>query len=119
VAGEPPVIFGTNYPTPDGTCIRDYVDVRDVARAHLEVANSRKILPAAMNIGTGQGISVREVIKLLHKTKGIMNSVVIEESPRIGDPSFLCADVSQIERAIGFRTKYSIELSIENLISTR
>ena len=60
--GEAPTIFGTDYPTPDGTCIRDYVDVRDIARAHLAAANATTKLPPAMNIGTGRGASVREII---------------------------------------------------------
>ena len=63
--GEAPTIFGTDYPTPDGTCIRDYVDVRDIARAHLAAANATTKLPPAMNIGTGRGASVREIIKLV------------------------------------------------------
>jgi UDP-glucose 4-epimerase len=50
--GEPPVIFGVDYQTPDGTCIRDYVDVRDVARAHLLAADAPSALPPALNIGT-------------------------------------------------------------------
>jgi len=63
--GEAPTIFGTDYPTPDGTCIRDYVDVRDIARAHLAAADATTKLPETMNIGTGRGASVREIIKLV------------------------------------------------------
>jgi len=113
-AGQPPVIFGTDYATPDGTCIRDYVDVRDVARAHLAAANSEG-LPLAMNVGTGHGASVREVIKLVGAAAGLNGVVAIEDARREGDPEFLCADVKLINKAIGFVSDISIEASAESL----
>ena len=113
-AGQPPVIFGTDYPTPDGTCIRDYVDVRDVASAHLVAADSAT-LPAVMNVGTGRGASVREVIKLVCDTAGLNNLIPTETDRRSGDPASLCADVTLIEKAIGFVTQNSIEASIKSL----
>ena len=112
-AGQPPVIFGTNYPTPDGTCIRDYVDVRDVARAHLVAADSA-ILPAAMNVGTGCGASVREVIKLVCEAATHNDVSAIEVDRRPGDPAFLCADVTLINKSIGFVSHNSIEASIKS-----
>jgi UDP-glucose 4-epimerase len=111
-AGEPPVIYGTDYPTPDGTCIRDYVDVRDIAGAHLASANSAANLPLAMNVGTGRGGSVREVIKLVCKAAGRSEVAAFETDRRAGDPAFLCADVSLIKSAIGFSSKYSLDASI-------
>ena len=114
-AGQPPVIYGTDYPTPDGTCIRDYVDVRDIARAHLAAADSTATLPLAMNVGTGRGGSVREVIKLVCAAAGKPEVVADEKDRRAGDPAFLCADVSLIESAIGFSSKYSLEASTESL----
>ena len=113
-AGQPPVIFGTDYLTPDGTCIRDYVDVRDVARAHLVAAESAT-LPAVMNVGTGRGASVREVIKFLCEAAALNNVIPIEIDRRLGDLASLCADVALINRAIGFVSKYSIEASIKSL----
>jgi len=113
-AGQPPVIFGTDYPTPDGTCIRDYVDVRDVARAHLAAAES-VTLPAVMNVGTGRGVSVREVIKLVCEAAAANNVIPIETDRRSGDPASLCADVTLIKKAIGFVTQNSIEASIKSL----
>ena len=112
---EPPAIYGTNYPTPDGTCIRDYIDVRDVARAHLAVADSKATLPLSMNVGTGRGSSVREVIKLLSSTAGSSGVVATELEPRVGDSAFLCADVSLIKRAIGIESTYTLEESIKSL----
>ena len=114
-AGQPPVIYGTDYPTPDGTCIRDYVDVRDIARAHLAAADSTGTLPPAMNVGTGRGGSVREVIKLVCAAAGKQEVVADEKDRRAGDPAFLCADVSLIKTAIGFSSKYSLEESTRAL----
>jgi UDP-glucose 4-epimerase len=114
-AGQPPVIYGTDYPTPDGTCVRDYVDVRDIARAHLAAADFEGALPLAMNVGTGRGGSVRDVIKLVSEAAGRSDVVVIEEGRRAGDPAFLCADVSLIKGAIGFSSKYSLEMSAATL----
>ncbi|CAN2169879.1 GalE UDP-glucose 4-epimerase [Candidatus Nanopelagicaceae bacterium] len=114
-AGESPVIFGTDYPTPDGTCIRDYVDVRDIARAHLAAANATTKLPDAMNIGTGRGASVREIIKLVLDATGKSDIQVIENPRRAGDPAFLCADVVTAKEAMGFTSQYSLEESVKSL----
>jgi UDP-glucose 4-epimerase len=114
-AGQAPVIYGTDYPTPDGTCVRDYVDVRDIAGAHLAAADSTAVLPLAMNVGTGRGGSVREIIKLVCEAAGRNDVVESEQDRRAGDPAFLCADVSLIKSAIGFSSKYSLEASTESL----
>jgi UDP-glucose 4-epimerase len=114
-AGQSPVIYGTDYPTPDGTCIRDYVDVRDIARAHLAAADSTAELPLAMNVGTGRGGSVREVIKLVFEAAGRADVVADEKERRAGDPAFLCADVSLIKSAIGFGSESSLETSVGSL----
>jgi UDP-glucose 4-epimerase len=114
-AGQPPVIYGTDYPTPDGTCIRDYVDVRDIAGAHLAAADFEGDLPLAMNVGTGKGASVREVIKLVCEAAGRSDVVAVEEGRRAGDPAFLCADVSLIENAIGLACNYELKASTQSL----
>jgi UDP-glucose 4-epimerase len=110
-----PEIFGTDYPTKDGTCIRDYVDVRDIARAHLSAANAISKLPPTMNIGTGRGASVREIIKLILAATNKTDTQVIETDRRAGDPAFLCADVSLAKSAMGFESKYSLEESVRSL----
>lgn len=114
-AGEAPVIYGLDYPTPDGTCIRDYVDVRDVAKAHLSVANAGKELPLVMNVGTGKGASVRGVIDLVSATFGRENLKVMTSERRVGDSAVLCADVSLIEAALGFRASFSLVDSVGSL----
>jgi UDP-glucose 4-epimerase len=114
-AGEPPVIYGTDYPTPDGTCVRDYVDVRDIARAHLASADFARALPLAMNVGTGRGGSVREVIKLVSAASGKSGVFVSEQERRAGDPAFLCAEISLIKSALSFTSMYSLEASTKSL----
>ena len=112
---QKPIIYGTDYKTPDGTCIRDYVDVRDIARASLSVADSSGELPYAMNVGTGKGVSVREVIELVAKTSGQNNFEVIEADRRQGDPAILFAEISLIKERLGFTSKFSLEESIQSL----
>jgi len=118
-AGEPPVIYGTEYPTPDGTCIRDYVDVRDIARAHLAAADSAADLPVAMNVGTGRGGSVREVIKLVCEAAGRNDVVASKQGRRAGDPASLCADIGLIKSSLNFESGYILKTSIESLFTSR
>ena len=114
-AGEPPVIYGTDYPTPDGTCVRDYVDVRDIASAHLAVADFEGNLPLALNVGTGKGGSVREVITFVAKSFGHTEVAASELERRAGDPAFLCAEVSLIKKTLGFSAAFSLQVSTESL----
>jgi UDP-glucose 4-epimerase len=113
--GQAPEIFGTDYPTADGTCVRDYVDVRDIARAHLAAADAKGALPPAMNIGTGRGASVREIIDLVLQATNRIDADVIKSPRRAGDPAFLCADITLAKSAMGFESKYSLEESIRSL----
>jgi UDP-glucose 4-epimerase len=114
-AGQPPVIYGTDYPTPDGTCIRDYVDVRDIAGAHLAAADAEGTLPLAMNVGTGHGSSVREVIKLVCEAAGRSDVVAEERARRAGDPALLCADVTLIRKTTNFTAMHSLKESMGSL----
>jgi UDP-glucose 4-epimerase len=91
------------------------VDVRDIAGAHLGAADSTAVLPLAMNVGTGRGGSVREVIKLVCEAAGRNDVVAVEAERRAGDPAFLCADVSLIKSAIGFSSRFTLEASTESL----
>jgi len=114
-AGQAPVIYGHDYPTTDGTCVRDYVDVRDIAAAHLAAADATQALPATMNIGTGNGASVREIVKFVIDAMGRSDVTPIDTDRRAGDPAFLCADVSLAKSAMGFTSQYSLKASIESL----
>jgi UDP-glucose 4-epimerase len=114
-AGEPPVIYGTDYPTPDGTCVRDYVDVRDIAGAHLAVADSTKELPLALNVGTGNGASVRRVIDLISSSFEAINPEVIENERRSGDPAILCASPELLQSNLAFTAECGLNESIQSL----
>jgi UDP-glucose-4-epimerase GalE len=100
-------IFGTDYPTPDGTCIRDYIHVDDLASAHILAVD--KLSPGAslaFNIGTGRGYSVREVIETAREVTG--KPIAVKESPRRpGDPPMLVADAGKIQRELGWEPRYT------------
>jgi UDP-glucose 4-epimerase len=114
--GTSPIIFGTDYPTPDGTCVRDYIDVRDVARAHLVIANWPSKLPNVINLGTGRGTSVRELISKTLFISGNKKINVVATNAREGDSAMLYADVSLFNRVTGFTTEYALESSISSSI---
>jgi len=95
-------IFGTDYPTPDGTCIRDYIHVADIGRAHLAalaaLAQHETLL---YNLGNGRGFSVREVVESARRVTGHAIPV-IEEPRRPGDPAILVADSQKIATELGW-----------------
>jgi len=108
-------IFGTDYPTPDGTCIRDYIHVGDLARAHLlalealenGLENSSPLIhnPLIYNLGNGQGFSVRRVVEVARKVTG--HPIPVIESPRrAGDPAVLIASSEKIRRALGWQPRF-------------
>ena len=97
-------IFGTDYPTPDGTCIRDYIHVEDLARAHVDAL---EYLAAggdsvALNCGYGRGASVREVLDTVHEVTGV-DFPVREAARRAGDPPHLVAANERIREVLGWR----------------
>ena len=103
--GENPVVFGDDYPTPDGSCIRDYVHVQDLAEAHIaavEYLENETREYDTFNVGTGTGASVFEVLDELKKASGIDFKVEVGKR-RAGDPPRLVADVSRIEDVLGFK----------------
>jgi UDP-glucose 4-epimerase len=109
-------IFGTDYPTPDGTCLRDYVHVDDLSRAHIAVFD-KLATPGARffyNLGTGKPFSVREIIQAVEKITG--KKVPVIESPRrAGDPPALFADSSKAQKELGWTPKY---MDAESVIAT-
>ena len=99
-------IFGTDYPTRDGTCVRDYVHVDDLASAHLAALESTEPGVARyFNAGTGQGATVRELVEISRKVTG-HPIPVIEKPRRAGDVPELYADSSKIRRELGWQPKY-------------
>jgi len=109
-AGKRPniTIYGTDYDTPDGTCIRDYVHVSDLAEAHVLAlkALSSNGSSASYNLGTGRGFSVREVIQTAHSVTGRV--IPVREGPRRpGDPPRLVADATRAKTDLGWTPKYA------------
>ena len=92
-------VFGTDYPTPDGTCIRDYIHVTDLAQAHvLALRHLEQGNPSGVfNCGYGRGYSVREIVAAVKKASGV-DFPVIDSPRRAGDPPALVADCSRIRR---------------------
>jgi UDP-glucose 4-epimerase len=101
-------VFGRDYPTPDGTCIRDYIHVQDLARAHLLALEALKERDKLIyNLGNGVGFSVREVIESARRVTG--HPIPVEECPRRpGDPAVLIASSEKIGAELGWKPKYSI-----------
>lgn len=99
-------IYGTKYPTPDGTCIRDYIHVRDLADAHmLALAALDRESRMIYNLGNGRGFSVREVIESVRRVTG--HPIPIEECPpRPGDPAVLVASSEKIALDLGWQAQY-------------
>jgi len=100
-------VYGTDYHTPDGTCIRDYIHVEDLAAAHLA---AQKYLEAkgestALNVGYGRGSSVREVIQMVHDVTGV-KFPVRESARRPGDPPTLIAKADRIRHVLGWTPRY-------------
>lgn len=109
-------VFGTDYPTTDGTCIRDYVHVNDLAQAHLLALDAllEGAGSAVYNLGSSQGYSVREVIGKAEAVTG--RNIPVKEAPRrAGDPAVLIASSDRIKKELGWRPVYdSLEAIIES-----
>jgi len=104
-------IFGEDYPTPDGTCIRDYIHVSDLADAHLLALEALETPAAAekrliFNLGNGRGFSVREVIESARRVTGHPIPAVVHPR-RPGDPAVLVASSEKAMRELGWKPKYT------------
>ncbi len=110
-----PLIFGDDYPTPDGTCIRDYIHVADIASAH--VAAARHLEQGGeslrLNIGRGQGSSVREVLDVVREVTGIdVEPEVVARRP--GDPPRTVASADAIRDRLGWSARYDLREMVES-----
>jgi UDP-glucose 4-epimerase len=105
-------VYGTDYETPDGTCVRDYIHILDLARAHILALDSPK--SEFYNLGTGGGSSVREVIDAARKVTG-KKIEVVERPRRPGDPPRLIAASEKIKRELGWQPRFqSLEAILES-----
>ncbi|MFG2971229.1 UDP-glucose 4-epimerase GalE [Streptomyces sp. NPDC048288] len=110
-AGSAPVIFGDDYATPDGTCVRDFIHVEDIASAHLAAARA---LPGrepgsdlTVNIGRGEGVSVREMITLIGEVTGYGPATAPVAAPRrAGDPARVVASADRVRAELGWTARH-------------
>ncbi|MFF2508466.1 UDP-glucose 4-epimerase GalE [Streptomyces sp. NPDC058067] len=115
--GEAPRIFGADYPTPDGTCVRDYIHVADLAEAH--VAAARRLAGAApgtdltLNIGRGEGVSVLEMVDLINETTGHGTAPVVTPR-RPGDPARVVASADRVATELGWTAKRDVRDMVES-----
>jgi UDP-glucose 4-epimerase len=110
-------IYGTDYPTPDGTCLRDYIHVTDLARAHvlaLEALMNGRLQSQAINLGTGHGYSVRKVIETVRRVTA-REFQVREAGRRAGDPPELVAAADRAKEVLGWT---ATESDLENIVQT-
>jgi len=109
-------IFGDDYPTKDGTCVRDYIHVNDLARAHILALKFlvKKKKSKIYNLGSGKGFSVKEILeKCILVTKKMIPARIVQR--RVGDPPILIADSAKIKKELGWQPKYS---DLETIIQT-
>ncbi|WP_105975849.1 UDP-glucose 4-epimerase GalE [Streptomyces geranii] len=110
-AHEPPRVFGADYPTPDGTCVRDYIHVTDLAEAHVATARALMATPGrelTLNVGRGEGVSVREMIDRVNETTGHALPPVIAPR-RPGDPARVVASADRIATELGWKAKHDVQ----------
>lgn len=112
---RPPItVFGTDYDTPDGTCIRDYVHVSDLATAHSAVLDLLETRSATFNLGSGHGHSVREVIAAVERVSGRAVPLV-EGGRRAGDPPALVASAAALQRDTGWAPRFT---DLDEIVAT-
>ncbi|GGV32408.1 UDP-glucose 4-epimerase GalE [Streptomyces spectabilis] len=115
--GEAPRIFGADYPTPDGTCVRDYIHISDVAEAHVAAARRLTEVPAGtdltLNIGRGEGVSVREMVDLIADVTGYAVPPEVTER-RAGDPARVVAAADRMAAELGWSAKRDVREMVES-----
>lgn len=120
-AGRAPIVFGDDYDTPDGTCIRDYVHVLDLAEAHiaaLDYLRGDERPHRVLNVGTGTGSSVLEVIDAISRATG--QEITPEIGPRrAGDPAKLVCSTDRIRGALGWESSRTLDDIVESAVAAR
>jgi UDP-glucose 4-epimerase len=121
VAGRTPRINGDDYPTPDGTCVRDYIHVADLAHSHVVAAQKLEAgerLARAYNLGSGDGSSVREIMQAMAEVTGIAFEPEIA-ARRPGDPARIVADGQLAARDLDWKMRYTLEEMVSSAWSAR
>lgn len=106
-------IFGDDYDTKDGTCVRDYIDVRDLVDAHILAIDSDYV--GILNLGSGEGYTVRELVDSFKRISGVNFNVEVG-SRREGDPGKLIASNERVKKILGWKPKYDIDDMISSTI---
>lgn len=108
--GEAPAVFGDTYDTPDGTCIRDYIHVTDLADAHATVVDAMdaEAMGTVYNVGCGCGASVLDVMRAARQASGVPFDWQIDE-PRAGDPARVVADAARIRAELGWKAQHDLD----------
>ncbi|GGQ47760.1 UDP-glucose 4-epimerase GalE [Streptomyces asoensis] len=116
-AGEAPRIFGDDYATPDGTCVRDYIHVEDIAAAHVAAARRLAADPGArlvLNIGRGEGVSVAEMIGVIQDVTGRADVEPLVSGRRAGDPARVVASADLIREELGWSARRGVREMVES-----
>ena len=119
-AGRPPRIFGDDYETPDGTCVRDFIHVADVASAHVAAAGALAgggVLGLTANIGRGEGVSVLEMVSTIRAVTGTTSEEwadPVVEPRRAGDPARVVARADRIRDVLGWRARWDVEAVVRS-----
>lgn len=114
--GKAPAIFGDDYPTSDGTCVRDYIHVSDLADAHVAALSyldrdERKY--DVFNVGTGEGTSVRQIVDEVRKVTGLSFTEAVM-ARRAGDPPHLIGSAARINEEMGWHARYNVEQIVQS-----
>ncbi|RBY75319.1 UDP-glucose 4-epimerase GalE [Geodermatophilus sp. TF02-6] len=118
--GLPPVVFGDRYPTPDGSCVRDFVHVADVASAHVAAARALadgRASALTANVGRGEGVSVREMVEVIRTVTGTAGEAWAEPivaPPRSGDPPRVVASADAIRAGLGWEARHDVRAMVSS-----
>ena len=118
--GLAPLVFGGDYGTPDGTCIRDFVHVSDIASAHVAAAaalRDGRVSALTANVGRGEGVSVREMVSVIRSVTGTAGEAWAEpvvEPRRPGDPARVVASADRIREVLGWEARHDVEDMVES-----
>ncbi len=111
--GNPVAVFGSDYPTRDGSCVRDYVHVRDIAKAHLLALEKAETFSGAYNLGSGKGYTVLEVVEAVKRISGLPVPVALCPR-RVGDPAVLVASSQRARSELGWAPENSLDAIIKS-----
>jgi len=110
-------VFGESFDTPDGTCIRDFIHVADLATAHVKALEylTHKGTSTQLNLGTGTGTSIKELIKMIEEVS-CRKVPHVFAPPRAGDPPILFADVQKAKETLGWRPRYDLREIVDGAL---